>query len=185
MNLNSLVRRLKLEHSEIQKIIEGVAWSQIYDKMFVTEHQELVNEAWAAILESMKWTAEISSGWVYIVALRTIVQFKEWRRSDLTIGRDRPQFAIKNWGLEHLVALTEEALDKFGTPDKEKIQDLKLVKKQVEAELSAEDALVVYMLERGDTKTRVWNTLERMGIKGAKWGAFNLDRIRRVWEKYL
>lgn len=174
-----------MEHSEIQKIIEGVAWSQIYDKMFVTEHQELVNEAWAAVLEAMKYIEEMSSGWVYIVALRTIVQFKEWRRSDLTIGRDRPQFAIKNWGLEHLVALTEEAFDKFGTPNKEKLHDLKLVRRQVEAELSAEDSVVVYMLGRGDTKTRVWKTLERMGLKSAKWGAFNLDRIKLIWEKYL
>lgn len=177
---------------EAGRIIKIAVFAQIYDRMFQNELDELANEAWVEVLPVLrKSSGHVPAQWVYLVAKRAIIHFKQWQRCSLTVPRTHPHDITKWRKPVELVAL---ALDEWNEAEAERhlkhrdpfedLVDFYQVFGKVRGMVSREYVRTMELILSGYSRIEVWQELRRQKVKAAKHYPYNLPDLRDIWESF-
>jgi len=170
-----------LTHDEIEKIVNRVVDSQLFDSMFDVEKEELANEAWIGILEAMSKGEELNEALCYFIAKVSILHFKYWRRFPVSIPKESAHRYVKICA-DSMKPAKEGDIDKVMVGSSEREVDFNLLLEKFGSQLSEDDKIVLDLLLSGYSTTEVWKMLEEKGIKNAKRVAFNFKKNKVIWD---
>jgi len=174
-----------MKREEIQRIIDRLVSSQMYDTVQPQEREDLINEAWLAVLEAME-NQQLAPYQVWGLVRHRLIAYKHRMRAAVSIplnswhasqyeGREKKPRNVNYVPLE----VKEEILSKG-----EEKKDFYLLFERVKDKLDFVDRIVLQVLIEGGTPTDAWRKLEGMPYKNLKRRVFSAkERIRKVWKK--
>jgi hypothetical protein len=174
----------RLRNDEIQTVIEKVAAKQVRDFVRPVERQELINEAWIEVLETMAKRPNLNVSEIYTMALRRMLKWKLWMRSAISI----PMNSVYEWGFKKGRIVIGEQILPDVHPDvngqHERMVDIQLCLTKVRARLDSFGQMVLDWVLDGHTVNELICELKTHGFKGARTASYAAhDQIKREWAK--
>lgn len=188
------MKEREIEAERIQEIVTVIARSQMRDAVRNQELKELVNEAWAGILEARERLRargqEMNEGLVWRVAKLQILRWKLKMRSVLSIPEGSVNKEAKKGNLKvgmELKDFLEVGEKGRGARREAEIRRLlKMVREKIEKRLGWIEKMVMRKMLEGGSRSEAWEELERMGVKGAKGLAYGAaEKIKAEWQREL
>ena len=188
MHRQSIMRAFKMKREEIEKIIDRLVSSQMYDTVQPQERDDLVNEAWLAVLEAMA-KKPLEPYQVWGLVRHRLIAYKHRMRAAVSIplnswhasqfeGREKKPRKVNYIPLE----VKEEILP-FKKEDK---RDFYILLDKLKDKLDFVDLIVLQTLVEGGTPTDAWRKLQGTSYKNLKRRVFSAkERIKKLWKQVV
>lgn len=172
-----------MTYEEISVIISDVANSQAFDIYHDFEKEELVNEAWVAVLEAEKDGRVLNPALVRFIARVSMLHFKCWKILPVSVPKDSSHYYNLR---EAKFPIGSDKIAELDVPTSNLENDVetRLMLERLRKSLTEVDLLVLECLLDGGSRSDVWKKLEEMGVSDAKrWAYEFFSRARRILEK--
>jgi hypothetical protein len=175
----------KLTQETVLRIVEQVAGSQLYFAQIKYDRQELVNEAYVAVMEAMKRKKNLTPMEVTTIAKRTLINWKLMQASQLSIPAGSVYKVFRDGRLTSGVFV--DKFDYVGAcPSGEKLHDLAIVSARVRGKLKRTERYVLDVLLGGGNISEAWKDLKKRKVKDSKRKAYEaVPVIRKMFVQEL
>jgi len=179
----------------IQEIVEKVARKQVRDAIRPQFREELVNEAWLAILEA-KQKKNLTERDVWAIARWRMIKWKLKMNQALSIPLESVWWWSRHRGRankeENRTSIPMELRDDLvttqqGWKDEESQKILEMIRRKIERKLGRVSRRVMRQMLEGGRLSEVWRELEKTDIGYAKKRVYvdAIKRIREAWKQEL